>query len=65
MPELKAKVVSARLLNGDALPVVRRDGGITLRLEEKNLNELDTIVVLELEGDAESLEPVAVLKPAA
>ena len=65
VPELKAKVVSARLLNGDALPVVRRDGGITLRLEEKNLNELDTIVVLELEGDAESLEPVAVLKPAA
>ena len=63
LPDLKATIVSARLLDGGPLAVVKRDGGSILQLDDKNLNDIDTIIVVELDGASESIDPTSVLNP--
>jgi alpha-L-fucosidase len=64
IPDLKEKVVSVKLLDGNPLAVVKRDGGNTIRLDDKNVNDTDTIVLVELAGASESIEPISALDPA-
>jgi alpha-L-fucosidase len=58
LPPLDMKVVSSRLLTGGMLEVQQTDAAITLTVGRYDLQPLDTIAVLELDGSAEDIAPV-------
>lgn len=58
LPSIPAKVLSAKVLTGGTVDVRQDDKGIFLDVPTANRDEIDTLVVLELEGSAMNLEPV-------
>ena len=58
LPPLPRKVVNARLLNGGTLQFQQTDAAITLKVGKYDLQPVDTITVLELDGSAEDITPL-------
>jgi alpha-L-fucosidase len=58
LPPIARKVVRYRLMNEGAIRVNQTDNGITMTLGKYDIQPLDTIAVLELDGSAEELVPV-------
>ncbi len=55
VPAPAAKVVSARLTNGDAVAFQQNDEGVTVTVPKEKQNALDTVVVLEMGGPTQNL----------
>ncbi len=58
LPPIGKQVVRSRLMNGGAVDVKQTEQGITVSIGKYDLQPTDTIVVLELDGDAEGIAPV-------
>ena len=58
LPALGKKVVKARLLNGGQVQAQQNDKAITLVFGKYDLQPVNTIAVLELDGSAEDIPPV-------
>ncbi len=58
IPPLPEKIVSSNLLAGGTVDVKQTDSGVTVSIAEYNIQPTDTIVVLEINGSAEKLEPI-------
>lgn len=58
LPALSRRVVSSRLLNGGHLKVEQTDKDLTLTVGKYDLQAVDTIAALELDGSAEDILPV-------
>ena len=54
---IDAKIISHSVLTGGTATVEQAEGGITISLQPKDRQELDTIVRLELDGPAAELKP--------
>jgi alpha-L-fucosidase len=52
LPAIKQKIVSSSLLTGGTVTVKQADDGIAISVPAADRNELDTIVVLQVEGKA-------------
>ena len=63
LPPLPRRVVSARVLGGDSVSVKQDEKGITLGIGGGALPNVDTVVVLELDGSAMQIAPIASLPP--
>jgi len=58
LPVIPGKVKSARALTGGTVKFKQDEKGITLEVPAANRENIDTIVLLELEGSAMDIEPV-------
>lgn len=58
VPPLGKKVLRCRLMNGGAVEMKQTEEGITVRIGKADLEQPDTIVVLELDGAVEEMKPV-------
>lgn len=58
LPALNKRIVKSRLLNGGDLKVEQTDKNITLKVGKYDLQPVDTIAELELDGSAEDIVPV-------
>lgn len=58
LPVISAKILSAKALTGGAVEFKQDDKGIMLTVPVAGRDEIDTLVVLELEGSAMDIEPV-------
>ena len=59
LPGIPRKVVASRLLTGGAVAVHQSPERIEVAVPAGNRRELDTIIVLELDGPASELKPRA------
>lgn len=60
LPNLPRRIVSARLLSGEAVGVKTSEQGIELTVPGTGRSAIDTIVVLEMDGPVAGIAPVAV-----
>ncbi len=60
LPAIPAKVVRSRVLTGGKADVRQTDAGLEISVPENDHNPIDTIVALELDGDASRLAAVNV-----
>ncbi|MEE8450530.1 MAG: alpha-L-fucosidase [Thermoguttaceae bacterium] len=58
LPPIDRKIVTHSVMTGGTARVVQTDQGIEISVPAEHRQELDTIVVLELDGPAAGLEPV-------
>lgn len=58
LPPIDKKVLQYRLINGGKVNVNQSDKGITITIGKYDIQPVDTIVVLELDGSAEEMTPV-------
>jgi len=58
LPGIKRKIEKAALLNGRPVRLGRTDKGVWIKPEKSDLDKLDTIVVLTLDGSAMELDTV-------
>ena len=56
LPAIKQKIVSSSLLTGGTVTVKQADDGIAISVPAADRNELDTIVVLQVEGRAADIK---------
>ena len=63
LPDLPRAVKSAALLGGGPVKVSKKEGNLLLELDPANLDPIDTIVRLELDGSAMDIPVVAVAAP--
>ena len=63
LPAIPAKVVSSRVLTGGKAEVRQTDSGIEISVPESDRQPIDTIVALELDGDANQIPAVDVPRP--
>jgi alpha-L-fucosidase len=62
LPVLKhARILSARLLAGRELAFEQTGDRLVIRLPEEPVDNIDTVIVLDLDGEAANLEPVEVI----
>ncbi|MCD6393377.1 MAG: alpha-L-fucosidase [Planctomycetes bacterium] len=59
LPAINKKIVNGSLLTGGKVKVRQTDIGIMIDVEKQYRQDIDTIVVLELDGDAGDIEPVS------
>jgi alpha-L-fucosidase len=60
IPDLGVKIVSCKLAHGGDVKLTNSDKGYTIEFSEKELQPVNTIVEIELEGNAMELKPVEV-----
>ncbi len=60
LPKLPLKILKAHALSGEPVEFKIQGDRLTLDLSKMNSNEVDKIVVLELAGDASSIQPIDV-----
>jgi alpha-L-fucosidase len=60
LPALPRRVLDASILTGGTVRVRQSNDGISIVVPAESRREIDTIVVLELDGPALSIDPVAV-----
>ena len=60
LPALGKKIVSARLLTGGNVRMAQKANGILIAVPPENRHPIDTIVVLDVEGNAQEIKPQAV-----
>jgi len=60
LPQLPKKVLSASLLTGGKLTLSQADDGITLNVPTADRQEIDTIIVLKLDGSADDIAPISI-----
>lgn len=58
IPDLGVAVTGGRLLGGKNVSLSRRDGSYVLIIPKEDRQDIDTIVVLELAGPADSIRPI-------
>ncbi len=58
LPPLGRKVTSFSLMDGGAVKVVQTDKNVTVAIRENDIRPTDTIVVLNLNGSAETIKPI-------
>lgn len=58
LPPLPRKIISSQLLTGGAVAVKQSDRGIVLEIDPKFHQPVDTVVALELDGDAMDILPI-------
>lgn len=63
LPALPAKVKSATLVGGGAAEVVGDGAGLRVAVAQERRDPIDTVVVLEIEGDAMGIAPIATKEP--
>ncbi|NLH17918.1 MAG: discoidin domain-containing protein, partial [Phycisphaerae bacterium] len=61
LPNLPCKVTASRLLAGGKASLKQNADCIEITIDPKDRDPLDTVVVLELDKSAESIEPVTIL----
>jgi alpha-L-fucosidase len=59
LPPITRKVVGSRMLTGGSAQVSQTDEGITVSLPSAYRHEINTVIVLELDGPAADIPPVA------
>ena len=59
LPAIGPKVTGASVLGGGKAEVTQIDEGLTIRVPEADRSDIDTVVVLDLDGSAMGVEPVA------
>lgn len=59
LPDLGRKVKSAALLGGGKVKFTQADGKLTLTFDKANIDPIDTIIRLELDGSAMDLKAIA------
>jgi alpha-L-fucosidase len=64
LPAIPAKVLRSRLLSGGKADVRQTDAGLEISVPESDRQPIDTVVALELDGDALDLAAVEVPAPA-
>lgn len=57
LPAIDRKIVGSRLLTGGKVTVQQDKAGVTINVAEQDRREIDTIVVLELDGPAAQIAP--------
>ncbi len=57
LPPIEKKIVAARLFDGGPVPIEQSDEQIEVAVPEQDRREIDTIVVLELDGPAAGANP--------
>ncbi len=62
LPALPAKVLSCSALTGGNPAFEQTDAGLTIKLDSKDHDELDTILVLTLEQDAMGIDPIETIR---
>ena len=60
LPAPGKKIVSARLLTGGNVRMAQKANGILIAVPPENRHPIDTIVVLDVEGNAQEIKPQAV-----
>jgi alpha-L-fucosidase len=60
IPDLGMKIVSCRLAHGGEVKLAKSEKGYTIEISEKELQPVNTIVEIELAGNAMDLKPVEV-----
>ena len=60
LPDIGKKILKSSLLNGSSVTVEKTEEGINITVPAQNRDSLDMIVVLEIDSDAASIEPVDV-----
>ena len=60
LPAIPRNVTGSRLLTGGEVRVTQSQDGIVIGVADKYRKDIDTIIVLELDGPAESIEPLDV-----
>ena len=57
LPPIDRKIVGSRLLTGGRVTVQQDKDGVTINVAEQDRREIDTIVVLEMDGPAAQIAP--------
>jgi len=57
LPPIKQKIVKSLMLTGGTATVKQSDDGISISVPAADRNEIDTIVVLQIEGKAADIKP--------
>ena len=60
LPPIDRKVIGTSLLTGGQLDIKQNQNEITLKVPEEYHREIDTVVVLDLDGPASEIEPLSV-----
>jgi alpha-L-fucosidase len=63
LPAIPAKVLSSRMVTGGKAEVRQTTSGIEISVPEGDRKPIDTIVALELDGDANRIAPIDVPRP--
>lgn len=63
LPAIPAKVLSSRVVTGGKVDVRQTASGIEISVPEGDRQPIDTIVALELDGDANRIAPLEVPRP--
>jgi len=63
LPALPKKIVRSRWLTGGAVPLTQTDSGITLTVGKLDPQAKDTIIKLTLDGPANQIPPLDVVRP--
>ncbi len=62
LPDFGKKIVRSSLLNGGKVEVEQKDNQITITVHQSDQQSIDTIIKLELDGAADGIAPVVVIK---
>ena len=57
LPAISRRIVKASLLGGGAVDAVQKPEGIRIAVPKEQRQELDTVIVLELDGPAADAKP--------
>ena len=60
LPPIPQEIVHSRLLTGGPVQVEQQQDGITITVGQEHQHGIDTIVLLELDGPSQTIEPVSV-----
>ncbi len=61
IPEFGIPIVNCRFLNGDDMPIYRKDGNYIITFPGARLKPINTIIELEIAGDAKDIKPLDVI----
>jgi len=63
LPALPRRVLRCRWLGGGAVPFTQTDSGITLTVSRPDPQATDTVIVLTLDGPADTIPPLEAVRP--
>ena len=62
LPEMKAEVESVSILNGGPIIPMHKDANHLIRIDDKLVDPIDTIIVITTNKSAESMKPAEIVK---